>query len=430
VTARSVRPLKKGEVHWSSSGNRFLPQRARSSSPATDRRIVAILLPILLVGSAVFVGIFVTNPDSGTPPTPSLATLGPVVSDESEGSTQLAVAEQSILSGTAPAAIACSHWQGEPGASCSSVAAIGEIQQAGGGNPSFTQPNARFGEEMTYDPKDGYVVLFGGTNSSNGADTWIFSGGSWTMLKLTVHPQARSNAGMVYDAADRCVLMFGGLGSISSDYLHDTWEFERGKWTKLDPLTSPSARDGPGMTYDARDGYVVLFGGFGTSRTLSDTWMFEGGSWTKLSPARHPSERADVGMTYDARDGYVLMFGGYGNPGALRQTWAFAGGNWTLLAVGKAPEARGYPSMVYDPTIHAVLLFGGYSPSTVFNDTWKFEGGKWLQLHPTTSPPARGQAGIAFEGKSGYVVLFGGVDYDTIYGDTWSFGGNSWTELS
>jgi hypothetical protein len=36
------------------------------------------------------------------------------------------------------------------------------------------------------------------------------------------------------------------------------------------------------MTYDAKDGYALLFGGSGSTGMLSDTWKFVGGAWKKL----------------------------------------------------------------------------------------------------------------------------------------------------
>src|SRR5213080_2723791 len=47
---------------------------------------------------------------------------------------------------------------------------------------SSSGPSPRFGASMAYDPADGYVVLFGGLNSSAAGltflgDTWKFSGG-------------------------------------------------------------------------------------------------------------------------------------------------------------------------------------------------------------------------------------------------------------
>ena len=46
------------------------------------------------------------------------------------------------------------------------------------------------------------------------------------------------------------------------------------------PATSPSARGGSAMAYDAARGRVVLFGGADVDGTpLGDTWTWDGTTW-------------------------------------------------------------------------------------------------------------------------------------------------------
>src|SRR5690349_6773873 len=56
-------------------------------------------------------------------------------------------------------------------------------------------------------------------------------------------------------------------------------------------LTSPSARYGAGMDYDAATGNIVLFGGAISGAVDGDTWSFDGTTWTKLSPPASPHAR-------------------------------------------------------------------------------------------------------------------------------------------
>src|SRR5690349_2026869 len=110
---------------------------------------------------------------------------------------------------------------------------------------------------------------------------------------------------------------------------------------------SPSARYGAGMVYDAKDGYVLLFGGYDSQHDLNDTWMFLGGNWTKLSPPLSPSARYAPAMAYDGGDGYVLLFGGSTPAAGLNDTWKFTGGNWTQLAPTLPPRVRWGAGMTY-----------------------------------------------------------------------------------
>ncbi len=350
-----------------------------------------------------------------------------------------------------------------------------------------SSPSARFGMVMAYDAKDGYVVLFGGYYTGIIAGTWKWVAGAWTELTptlappaqfsgtlafdnnsmdhyailfggctsafcsppvqttwefvagkwtnhtppLTTSPSARYSAAISYDGKDGYVLLFGGDGPSGS--LGDTWKFAAGSWTQLSPATTPAVRYGAAMSYDAKDGYVLLFGGEGsTGNLLADTWKFVGGSWTELSPATSPSPRHSSGMTYDTKDGYVLLFGGYGASGELGDTWKFVGGAWTQLSPAKSPLPRFNSAMTYDTKNGYVVLFGGCGVTTCpFADTWKFVGGSWTQLSPTKSPSARQSFAMTYDAKEGYVLLFGGLGSgDQVLGDTWKFVGGAWTQLS
>jgi outer membrane protein assembly factor BamB len=235
---------------------------------------------------------------------------------------------------------------------------------------------------------------------------------------------------MTYDAADGYVLLFGGRSS-SGASLADTWTFVAGNWTQLTPVSHPSAREGASMTYDAKDGYVVLFGGYDGS-PLGDTWKFSAGAWTKLSPTSAPSARYDASMTFDSKDHYVLLFGGVAFPDTtMADTWTFEAGTWTQLTVTTPPPARSAASMAYDAKDGYTVLFGGFSPSlTPLGDTWEYVGGTWTELLPAVSPPARAEASMTYDPTNKYLVLFGGSGTSTILSDTWKFAGGKWTLLS
>lgn len=93
-------------------------------------------------------------------------------------------------------------------------------------------------------------------------------------------PSARCCMGIAYDAAAHSTVLFGGGNGtgVPNITYSDTWTWtsHRG-WSHLSPTSSPSARQGPGMAYDAATGTVVLFGGVDTSGTnLNDTCTWDG----------------------------------------------------------------------------------------------------------------------------------------------------------
>jgi len=244
-------------------------------------------------------------------------------------------------------------------------------------------------------------------------------------------PNARAGAVMTYDTKDSYVLLFGGFNG--SVYLGDTWEFTHGAWAELAPAVTPSPRANASIAYDTSLGYVVLFGGY-NGAVLGDTWKYATGVWTQLTPATSPSARKDAVMTYDARDGYLVLFGGNSGSGALADTWTFAKGTWTQIFPSTSPGARWGSASAFDTADNYVLLFGGFSGTSFLGDTWEFATGQWTQLSPTVAPAARYQAGLAYDTNNSYVVLFGGASNSggswTAYGDTWEFKAGVWTLVS
>lgn len=242
-------------------------------------------------------------------------------------------------------------------------------------------------------------------------------------------PTARWGAAMAYDAKDGYVVLFGGWNFTT--YYGDTWKFLGGVWTKLSPAKHPSPRFAAAMTYDAADGYVVLFGGAGPTKVLSDTWEFSGGQWTQLHPTTHPSARFAPGITYDIADGYVLLFAGGTNTTFSSDTWTFSGGSWTKLSPTVHPSARGGEGLAYDGKDGYVVMYGGCSSSGFcggkLDDTWKYLGGVWTRLTTTIHPPVGGGMVMVYDSADGYVLLFGGVNNSTSFSDTWTFTGGTWT---
>jgi PKD repeat protein len=318
-------------------------------------------------------------------------------------------------------------------------------QDSGSSTPYWTNltaspaPPAREGASMTYDPVDGYVVLFGGQNARGNFmnDTWIFRDGDWSNITSTAGaaPPARTGMSMTYDAADHYVLAFGGqtLGACSKSpgsTCNDTWSFTDGKWEKISAIGSPAPNffdDGQELVYDEADSYVVLTNG-------AATWKYQGGVWTPFCGTNCsnfiPGPDLRGIAAYDARDGYVLFLGsntlGNGLPGGS-YSWTFSGGKWTNItaSAGGAPPPRFAAMMTYDSSASGILLFGGYGNNSSepflqpLNDTWFFQNGTWQAIGSGTSPPAAGQGTLADDPTDSVAVLFGGGSESSVLADTW-----------
>jgi hypothetical protein len=236
-------------------------------------------------------------------------------------------------------------------------------------------PSARAFAAVTYygNASDGYVLLFGGNDSNppqaDGgyfSDTWEFNG-TWAQLP---------SGGVLCGGANQ---------------------------PSCAPGSAPTPRATGSMTYDPIDQYAVLYGGGSTKNiSLDDTWTFSGGVWKNITstsgliPSRSYFSRYYTMMTFDAADGYVLLFGGVnGSDLASNLTWGFVHGVWSdltsSLSIKPSPPARFGGAMAFDGADGSTVLFGGLSnvkannstqtPPTL-GDTWTYLDGDWTNITP------------------------------------------------
>ncbi len=260
----------------------------------------------------------------------------------------------------------------------------------------FSPPALR-GASLAFDPLDNYVILFGGCTAQacpGTPQTWTFAGGSWTNITASSpQPPGRTGASLGYDSRDGYVVLFGGWGA-GGRPLNDTWAFAAGSWTNITaPSTSPPAVGGAAFTYDHADGYLVLFGGGPSPASpLSQTWRFVAGGWRNLtgSAGVPPPPRIGGGFAWDDTDGYGLLFGGRtASAAVLNDTWTFLHGHWSVatLTSPTAPPPRSGAVLSYYGTDNAVDLFGGNGTSGPLNDTWRYAAGRWTNLTGLVGTP-------------------------------------------
>ena len=291
-------------------------------------------------------------------------------------------------------------------------------------------PGAREGPAMAYDSTNNLVVLFGGYNGLNQADTWVYSpsANNWTNKNPASHPSARAYSGMSFDKSNGTIVLFGGVSDLQNE--RDTWEYNAATnvWTQTTPATSPPALTSDSMAYYATAQRSVLVGQSSVSGSM-ETWAYNVATdtWANRVATFSPA-RSGQGVAYHAALDRLVLFGGAALFTVYGDTWEYnyVANTWTnTVAGGSGPPARTSMGLSYRSTDSSVWLFGGDNGSP-FSDTWRYfdVGGTrtWFSVGTQRSPQARSLFGITDITANNKSVIFGGVLISGRASDTWSLG--------
>jgi hypothetical protein len=302
---------------------------------------------------------------------------------------------------------------------------------------SPTLPPAAPYTSLTYDQHTGQLVLL--QTYYGRLEAWLYAPRDerWTRVDTPPELTVRWNASIEYDPRARKVVLFGGSSSyVAGPYLEETWllDVPTRTWTQLATATSPPGRNFFDMAYDPQLERVVLLGGTNGASVRNDTWLFDGvaGTWADAAPAAMPPSRHLHAMTYDARLGRVIVFGGWRAGSQLDDAWSFDGvaGRWEPIVSEARPPAVQTPGLVFDHRRGETLVFGGVNNGIgPTSSTWALDatGAGWRELFPAQRPPTRNAPGAAVDPISGDALFFGGFNAECSSatsadcGDVWAF---------
>lgn len=253
----------------------------------------------------------------------------------------------------------------------------------------------------------------------------VVTGHQW---RQPTAPPVTRNAAMAYDARRQVSVMFGGFDFPARRTL---WEWDGRVWTERTPAAGgPSGRAYHAMTYDARRGRVILYGGRTTTGISDELWEWDGEVWTQ--PARSgpwPAPAMGHGLAYDSARRVVLLLGGTdGNFGSTngKRLWAWDGARWTdLTPPGTSPlPDTGTTSLTYDAARDRLVAF-----FTIGGELFEWDGTAWARRTFTTGPAARQGPGFVYDSARQRVLCYGGLS--NAQGSTaalWEWDGASWTQ--
>lgn len=304
-----------------------------------------------------------------------------------------------------------------------------------------TCPSPRSGAMMTYDPARAGLLLFGGENNSFAFnDTWLFANGSWTNITSSAGaaPCPRYLGAMTYDPSDGYIVLYGG-SNVLADSMSDTWEFGSGHWTNITTTvgTSPGPRSGAAIAASP-SGYVLLYGGEITTDIGADSSIWEN------------SCEGTGGVAYWFHDGkwsaLTYPFTGLGDCAPKRPAESgvppsIEPANSTpaaATAIANPPCGRVGASLGWSPKNSRFVLYGGYGPTSQaqlsdctggpgeLNDTYTYgdtPGGTfaWFSASDSGDPSPRAYMGYASDFTDDYFEIFGGADSVVVLDQTWRF---------
>jgi hypothetical protein len=243
-------------------------------------------------------------------------------------------------------------------------------------------PSARSSLAAVYSPATKEMILFGGNASSDGlafsplADVWALdlASGAWRQVTTSgAAPKARLFHAAAIDESSKRMYVYGGgdANAFTGPFFGDLWSLDlaSGAWQEESAggAGAPEGRINAALTFDAKAGRVLLFGGHDddTLGNNNDTWSFDPASkkWTTIVPAETiktsppsvclfppdfttpnmnaPDRRSSHMAVLDGQKRAWWVFGGATDCGLIDDVWAFdlAGNAWSNASKARTGEA-------------------------------------------------------------------------------------------
>lgn len=286
---------------------------------------------------------------------------------------------------------------------------------------STPPPSGRVDAPIAYDPATSQVFLFGGLDTDNRNDLWVYSvpAAQWRQIDAPGAPEPRHGHSLTLDPVRRRLLVFAGQ---ARGFFSDVWAFDlaQGRWSRV-PATGggPSARYAHSAVYDARQDRLVISHGFTSAGRFDDTWALDLATnvWRNLSPSgTRPLKRCLHHAVLDEAADRMYLYGGCASgfgPCPLGDLWSFdlTQNRWTEITADPRPAPRERYGLTFDTLRNRLVLYGG-SGSGKLNDVWEFDprAAAWRKASPAGSlPDGRSQHEATYASNLGLSLFFGGA---------------------
>jgi len=261
------------------------------------------------------------------------------------------------------------------------------------------------GSAGVWDPVDGCVLVCGGTDSASGRtgvrnETWAFFPSNASWMRLSDMPQARHGQSAVWDPDDGLMLVFGGTNG--TVYYNDVWSFDYSTnlWTNLTIVSDeyPFVRAYTSAVWNPLNREMLIHGGYNDAITFLSTWAYSFRNATWIHRTSAPYARYVHAAGFDAERGVMTLFGS--GEYDYTDTWSYDVGSDSWAPDKVLPGAlRTASSAVFDPASKRLLVFGGHDTAgDCLDETWAFTLGTlgWTYFSPGYMQPPPLELGDRF----------------------------------
>jgi hypothetical protein len=340
---------------------------------------------------------------------------------------------------------------------------VGKSTATGG-----TQPSARAYAAMAYDPDSHDVVMFGGAGTGGAplADTWLWSGSSWSEASPAQSPPGLIGAEMAWDPRSHRVILVGGLGGDGCRLvvpaaappavtawpssapgcvdLAGAWAWDGRDWAELSLPSGVGTLNGAAIATDPSSGTVVLV-------ASGSTWTFDGSAFRAVASAAGTGSASqyagevwfpDPALLFDY--GITSLTSPCTGPVAcpfeipVTTAWKWTGTAWSpvtdtvqpLFAPPFGAMSSSVAPAAADLADGEVVTVDGGGVTRVSDNP--VQG--WDVAAPASALGYRSGPALAYDPATGRVVLFGGYvsaagQAPQLSAATWSWDGRTWSGM-
>jgi hypothetical protein len=200
------------------------------------------------------------------------------------------------------------------------------------------------------------VALVSTSGPPAAAVTWVYDGSSWKQVNSTTGPAGHFRSGFAYDPRNGTIVLFGGSCSGGFCYFDDTWLWNGTAWTQLHPVTSPP-KGLAAMAYDPVTKQMILLAQDGT------VWNWSGTNWTRVESGAAPPYGSYAGLVYDSARKNVLLWQGVGRYEMGSQTWTYSAGQWSRRSMSSPEPTPTPPPATPAPTAQPLGELAPFDPN-------------------------------------------------------------------